>query len=625
MYPVSNEYLNVICENDPITRITGTLDLKDGTTLLITNEDIAKAPSIMNQCVNNSELKLGQAYQAQLDISIYSNIDRYLIYGARIELAFGLQIEDAWEDIPLGVFIVSECIRTSNDVLQITALDEMNKLDEKYSGELLTGSPFAILSYIVTEHGLSLAQTQTEIEALPNGTHIFGTPEKCRSSTWRDVLGDLAACLAGNAIIDRSGKVFIQSFATTITRTIPASMRSKDQISDYLVSYSSVSCLKNDFRISVGENTGQNLALDNNDFLQLGILESVEGLLTNILEAISPLEYTPSDISWYGDPALDLGDLINATGGAAGDSTIIPVQKFKWTWRGEHQISAVGKNPNLGDAQSNIDKKISDALQATAENEVIYYSFTNLEEISFGSEQEVTLASLAFTTAQTTTVKIMHEFILDMLKDLTVNGSFEIRYYLDEELVSYKPRESLTAIVGKVEVPVIPDPEAEEEQDETETKQIEIEPVNISITRDYFYVLRDVTPNQRHTWQVRIIAHGIDEINIGVQNAHVVLEGQRLYGEEYFDGYIEIRENLGRISLVGMCVIDELEENVDVEFKEIPFGIASDDIQIYEIDTLRIKSISDSPQMFIESLSFKRQTEDGYQRITEDGYRRISE
>lgn len=625
MYPVSNEYLNVICENDPVTRITGTLELKDGTTLQITNEDIAKAPSIMNQCVNNSELKLGQAYQAQLDISIYSNIDRYLIYGARIELAFGLQIEDAWEDVPLGVFIVSECIRTSNDVLQITALDEMNKLDEKYSGDLLTGTPFSILSFIATEHGLLLAQTQNEIEALPNGTHTFGSPEKFRSSTWRDVVGDLAACLAGNAIIDRTGKLFIQSFSTSVTRILPAAMRSREQISDYLVSYSSASCVKNDSQISVGTNSGQDIALDNNDFLQLGTPEAVQTLLTNILEAISPLEYTPSDISWFGDPALDLGDLINAIGGTAADSTLIPVQKYKWTWRGDHQIVAVGKNPNLVEVQSLTDKKISETLQATAENEVTYHVFTNLEAITFGSEQEVTLASLAFTSAQTTTVKIMHEFIFDMLRDLGINGSYELRYYLDEELVAYKPKESLSAIEGKVEVPVIPDPESEEEQEETESKPVEFDPVEFSITRDFFYIVRNVMPNQRHTWQVRIITHGIEETTIDVQNAHVVLEGQRLYGEEYFDGFLEIRENIGPVALVGMGVDQDISESIEFEFKDILFGAASDDIQVYEIATIGQKALSDRMQMFIESLNLKRVTEDGYQRITEDGYRRISE
>lgn len=617
MYPVSNEYLNVICENDPITRITGTLDLKDGTTLLITNEDIAKAPSIMNQCVNNSELKLGQAYQAQLDISIYSNIDRYLIYGARIELAFGLQIEDAWEDIPLGVFIVSECIRTSNDVLQITALDEMDKLDDKYSGDLLTGTPFSILSFIATEHGLLLAQTQNEIEALPNGTHTFGSPEKFRSSTWRDVVGELAACLAGNAIIDRTGKLFIQSFSTSVTRILPAAMRSREQISDYLVSYSSASCVKNDSQISVGTNSGQDIALDNNDFLQLGTPEAVQTLLTNILEAISPLEYTPSDISWFGDPALDLGDLINAIGGTAADSTLIPVQKYKWTWRGDHQIVAVGKNPNLVEVQSLTDKKISEALQATAENEVTYHVFTNLEAITFGSEQEVTLASLAFTSAQTTTVKIMHEFIFDMLRDLGIDGSYELRYYLDEELVAYKPKESLSAIEGKVEVPVIPDPESEEEQEETESKPVEFDPVEFSITRDFFYIVRNVMPNHRHTWQVRIITHGIEETTINVQNAHVVLEGQRLYGDEYFDGTVDVREDFYVVPIGSIGVVSELEEEPMVDIRNLMRVEASDEFESIKISGIGLITMNDAINIYMTRLSLADESHSSI--LTEDG------
>ena len=105
----------------------------------------------------------------------------------------------------------------------------------------------------------------------------------------------------------------------------------------------------------------------------------------------------------------------------------------------------------------------------------------------------------------------------------------------------------------------------------------------------------------------------------------MVGEGQRLYGEEDFDGFLEIREDIGPVALVGMGVDQDISESIEFEFKDIPFGAASDDIQVYEIATIGQKALSDRIQMFIESLNLKRVTEDGYQRITEDGYRRISE
>ena len=597
MYPVSNDYLTEIAKNNPTTRITGTLTLTSGNEVSITNDTIAKAPTIRNQCVNNSELKLGQAYQAQLDISIYSDINRYSVYGARIELSFELKIGSSWEEVPLGVFIVSECNRTSNNVLQITAVDEMDKLDKKYTGEALSGHPYSILSYIASNHGLPLAQTEEEIEALPNGSRVFGMSDKYRSDTWRDVVGDIAAVLAGNAVIDREGKLFIQSFATSVTRTIPASARSRETISDYLVAYSSVSCIKDGEVFSVGMDSDQDITLDDNDFLQSGSADGVSITLTNILNAISPLVYTPSDISWYGDPSLDLGDLIEATGAAAAASTMIPLQKYKWTWRGNHQIVAVGKNPNLGEVKSQTDKKISNLVQNTVENEVTYYQYTNIEAITFGSEQEVKLAELRFVSAQKTTVKILHEFIFDMLSDLALDGSYELHYYLDDQLLPYKPYERVGTISGLVQGSA----------------------TDISITRDFFYILKDVDPNIPHTWEVKIITHNIDSTTIDATHARVVLEGQRLYGETYFDGLIEAEDLLSVVPIGNLRAVT-MTDSVSIRLDDAALAVGHDNIPIYDLSHLKAKPMTDSVQIFMEGGLYLI-TEDGRYITTEDGRR----
>lgn len=537
MYPVSEDYKNEIIKNNTTTRITGTLTLKNGAVVQITNSVIAKAPTIMNQCVNNSELKLGQAYQAQLDVSIYSNINRYSVYGGVIELSFGLKIGSLWENVPLGVFIVNECIRKSNDILQITALDKMDFLDDRYSGEIISGTPYVILNYIAMNHGLVLAQDREEIEALPNGTRLFEMPGSYRASTWRDVVGDLAACLAGNTIIDRTGKLYIQSFSLNVTRNITAAMRSKETIMDYLISYSSASCSKNGENIFVGTETSQDISLDDNDFLQSGTKNDTEIVLSNILEAIRPLTYTPSDISWFGDPSLDLGDLIEATGGAAADRTLIPVQKYKWIWRGPHQIVSVGKDPSLVNSQSLNDKKINNILKKTAENEITYYVYANIDAIEFGSEIETRIAKLRFTAMQKTTIKIFHEFIFDMFADLADDCSYEIHYYLDDELIAYKPYERIGGISQL------------SDGDDTE----------FSITRDLFYILRNVDPNHTYTWEVKILTHGITKTIIDINHLHITLEGQRLYGEDYFAGILEAFDELTLFDIGGMEMLPVYE------------------------------------------------------------------
>ena len=295
------------------------------------------------------------------------------------------------------------------------------------------------------------------------------------------------------------------------------------------------------------------------------------------------------------------------------------VMDESWTYNKQITVQCFGDNPALQSAQSKNDKNIAGLINNTAQNEITFYNYTNVEAITIEPEVETEIASLAFTAAQTTTVKIMHEFLFDMIRDLTINGGYEIRYYLDYEPVTYKPRESLSAIVATTD---IPQPEGEEP---TEPVQADIEPVEISITRDLFYIVKNVTPNVRHIWQVKIITHGIESAEIRPQNAHVTLEGQRLYGEEYFDGYIEIKENISAVSIGGLDIIERISESAAFSFEEIPFCVGADNIPVYVIDALELKNISEAPQMFIESLSLKLHTEDGYQRITEDGGRRVSE
>ncbi len=552
MYPVSNAYLNEIAKNNPTTRITGTLTLKSGSTVTINNSTIAKAPSIMNQCVNNTELKLGQAYQAQCNISIYSNINRYLVYDAILALSFGLKIGNSWEDVPIGEFRVTECLRTSNDILQLTALDAMDQLDDKYSGTVIIGAPFDILSLIAMNHGLELGQTQSEIEALPNGTVVFGTPEKYRSKTWRDVVGDLAACLAGNAIIDREGRLFIQSFATSVTRTLTSTVRSKERISDYLVSYSSASCTKNGSLVSVGTDTGQDISLDDNDFLQYGLPEVTQSILTNILNAIGPLEYTPSDISWYGDPSLSLGDLIEATGGAAATSTLIPIQKFKWTWRGAHQIVAVGKNPNLGNAESLTDRKISEALSQIDSKSVQYYSFINARAFE-GIDAERTIAEFRFATQETTTVTLWHEIKLDCtLDDEDVPAVVTIHYYLNGVEENYQP----VMTIGEDGLH----------------------------TYSFNYFLAGISGGQVNDWKVAIECEG-GSIDIDTGDIHILLAGQGLVSNESFLGYIDASDDIEALTIAGLDA-SAFSESVSASLIANTANTPSDSVSSYDIPCL---------------------------------------
>ena len=194
---------------------------------------------------------------------------------------------------------------------------------------------------------------------------------------------------------------------------------------------------------------------------------------------------------------------------------------ISWTYNKTMKMTCYGENPNLRNAQSATDKDIAGLMNQTSQNEIGYYTFANVSDIEIEPETETQIASVNFTSLQTTTVKIMHEFIMDMVADLSDDCSYELFYYLNGELVGYSPYERLGGLYGA-------------ESGDTE----------FSITRDFFYILRGVEAGQRHNWTVKIITHGIDTTTINTNHAHVTLEGQRLLGEDAFSGLIEVSDTM---------------------------------------------------------------------------------
>ena len=62
----------------------------------------------------------------------------------------------------------------------------MLNFDKEYNEAQTSGYPYDFLSVMCTTCGVELAHTQTEIEALPNGTELLGVYPENDIETWRD-------------------------------------------------------------------------------------------------------------------------------------------------------------------------------------------------------------------------------------------------------------------------------------------------------------------------------------------------------------------------------------------------------------------------------------------------------
>lgn len=612
MYPVSEAYIEQMMKRGTRRRLTGSI----GSIPFSGSDVVQNSFNVSGRATEESDTKIGGVYLGELALtfvpSFLQKVPRDQYEGKEVSINIGLLVteegeEPAWVDIPVGVYTL-DAPKISKQGIAVTGFDHMQKLDRKFTVNVTSATPWGYLSYMATACGVEIGNTEAEIEEMPNGTELLGLYQENGIETFRDLLYWLAQTLGGFACAGRDGKIYIRKFGVNNNVELDEEHRDIDVVfSGYITKWTGVSFvdIESQFTRYYGLEVDDGLTMNmgGNPLLQLGSADAVERRRRAVLNAVADIQYTPFYCNSARDPIFDLGDEIAFTGGISGDCTGC-VMAYDYTLT-NFNFEGYGDNPSLSNARSKTDKNISGLIQSTVENEITFYNFTNLEAITFGSEQEVSIARLRFTSAQKTTVKIMHEFIFDMVSDLALGGSYEVLYYLDNELVAYSPYEQLGAIVGLTEG----------------------NDTSFSICRDFFYVLKDIEPNLPHIWEVKILAHGIDSITIDETHAHITLEGQRMYGEDYFDGLIEASDELIIIPL-GYLSLISISDSASVAINNAAIASVSDNIVTLSISTLEVIPFAegtgaDAPQIRLRGGAYIN-TEDGKRLCTEEGIRLIT-
>ena len=116
MYPVSEAFLRAVQENTRRYYWTGKITTKGGAVYPFGYEDIVKGSGYVSaQCCGSAEIELGTVYAAEMGVTLFSQIDRYTLDGARVELSYHLRVADgSFEEVPMGIFEVSEANRTAH-------------------------------------------------------------------------------------------------------------------------------------------------------------------------------------------------------------------------------------------------------------------------------------------------------------------------------------------------------------------------------------------------------------------------------------------------------------------------------------------------------------------------------
>lgn len=558
MYQVSDEYKAKMLDQVQTHRLRGTLN----GTISFTDNDVIGV-SYSNQC-SDKKVNVGSVYVGTLKLTFLRDfLNRGSYYGKTITISDGLLLGydehdvPVWEDVPIGTFYIADAVYRAEGMVDITAYDCLSLMDEPWQSTQALGTLYSYCKSIELNTGAVFGMTQEECEALPNGSESIMPSTNNEINTYRDLLHALAQFAGGFATATKDGTWVIKTYKTDPVTIIPKNRRFQSaKYSDYTTLYDGISYtdIQRGIERTLGPATGSIIELGANPFLQFGSVITKTQRCEQILNAVALIRYTPFSVSALPAlVALDMGDVVKFTDDYTGGYTQGAVMQLSWTYNKSVQLQCFGENPKLASVQSQSRKSISSLRQSSADNEINYYHYSNLDDYSFGPETEVLVAKLRFTATHTTTIKIFHEIIMDMTADLSADCSYEVHYYLDGNLLPYKPYERIGGIYGSA-------------SGDTE----------LSITKDLFYVLQNVTPNVMHTWEVKIIMHGISSTEIDVDHIHITLEGQKMYADD-LSGFLEITDNLSLFTLGGLGLL-ALEDSAVIKINPVDeFNITTED------------------------------------------------
>ena len=597
MYPVSEAFLQAVQGNTRKYYWTGKITTAAGAEYPFDQEDIVKGSGyITAQCCGNSEIELGSVYAAEMGISLFLDIDRYTLEGAKAELTYHLRLADGtYEAVPMGIFEVSEANRTAH-VLELKAYDYMLRFDRDFNGFETIGTAYGMMVLCSTACGVELAQSQAEIEALPNGSELLSIYPENDIETYRDVLYFTAQILGGFFCVNRDGKLEFRQYRNTPVMEILQKHRFSSSFSDFVTRYTAVSSTNQRTQTAeyyaLEEDDGLTMNLGVNPLLQFGLEETRAELCRNILTSLSAVNYVPFDSDTIGNPALDLGDVLTFSGGQADSRQITCVTSFTVKVGGRQSLKCVGKNPRLSQAKSKNDKNISGLLNQIEAGKIDIHTFTNASAYTI-AKTNVRIISIEFASKEENHAQFFGQVIVDAEADpveRSANAAGTIVVPFPEALADSGTEEDADtstdaaeeAPSGNTEVSVDVSLPVTWAEDGKAVCYVTFELNNAEILLHHpvetwhsgkhvlslYYPIENVVPNITNTFNVYLrMKDGSGTVGIG--DCIASISGQAMAAAAAWDGRIDIEETAALFSVSGGLQATGLTEAVDVGIMEL--------------------------------------------------------
>lgn len=363
MYSASATYLTKIKSNTRKLSWSGTITTVGGSTCSLTNASFVNGS--IARSISSQSLNIGTAYASTFSAEIIlAGVSRYELYDGVVEISSS--VDGALDLIPMGKFTISEASQTS-DHINIKAYDNMVKFDAvEFSATLITAiqTPFLWLSDACVACGVTLGNTEAQIEAMPNGRRKTGFADSVADAkTWRDVLSYITAYLGGYAYIGRDGKLYVGHYKAGSDDTVASNFRYSSILSDFRTTYDGLYATYKEGGlqeyISNSNSGGLVLDLGVNPFLQFTDEDNRHEALQEIIDMWDGVYYVPYSVNMPLVPIYDVGDVLTFTDKQAGAYDIGVITEITYSIDGKMSVKCTGDNPVLADAQDRFTKVLS--------------------------------------------------------------------------------------------------------------------------------------------------------------------------------------------------------------------------------------------------------------------------
>ena len=354
--------------NGAMQHISSVMKNKSGS--IVYDYTIADSPSIDSRCIEDEDVfNIAGMYVGQLDMRIKnSNVRAVNLIGGEVSLTFSIDSGNSTISVPLGVFDIVDAKRESENFIKIVGHDHM--------GRLATATGVSDIGFITLEQilnrisavaSVSFAQTPAQILEMAIKDDIdpddplftvFGTCARFEETCW-DEVRMIAQMIGGFACANRAGQIEFRRFSHTSVLDITADKRFRIEISEQNYNVKGATYSRSNGQTytqlnTLGPETSSIICIPHNKWIWTASNSDdcyirIANRYASYL-AFPYLRIYPGSIDFYGDPSLDLGDMVTIVGGIGGDTTM-PVNFLVccnyWQFRGAQTISAGGA-PSVG-------------------------------------------------------------------------------------------------------------------------------------------------------------------------------------------------------------------------------------------------------------------------------------